>query len=107
MITNSEFIQTVSILWTITMYFIKCIPGIGILYVIGYFQNIKKIERQHVISKYCKTLLDEVIINEDQVITELRSAQTDQKTDREQLVGTLKSNFKILKEVGNQLSKLS
>ncbi len=104
MITNAEVIQVLSLMWAVMVYFVKCIPGIAMLYVIGYVISIRnRDKRRQMIDRCCK-LIDEVFLNDDQIAVELRGATY--KVDRERLLGFLKPNFKYLTELTNQIKAL-
>ncbi len=104
MITNAEVIQVLSLMWAVMVYFVKCIPGISILYVIGYIITIRNRDKRRQIIEHCSKLLDEVFLNDDQIAVELRGATY--KVDRERLLGFLKPNFKYLTEISNLIKSL-
>ena len=104
MITNAEVIQVLSVFWAITVYFIKCIPAIGILYAIGYFMNIQHKDKQRQNIAHCSKLLDEIFLNMDEITVELRGSTY--KIDQERLIAAVKPNFKLLTEVSDRLKSL-
>jgi hypothetical protein len=104
MITNAEVIQVLSVTWTIMVYFIKCIPGIAILYAIGYVITVKNRDKRRQLIDDCCKLVNEVFLNDDQIAVELRGATY--KVDREKLLACLKPNFKHLAELSNRLKAL-